>query len=149
MRGRVGWGHRREVAGVGDEGLALAPQRLFDHGMPAGLDGEAERGIDLGADIIVVDRELGKRGCDIEQREGMRGVAQIVARGERLSAEPVEDLQFEVERALAGIGDLGFGLASSAVVKRTWPASVWRWMKIAFSGGDISLSPCCAVTSTK
>ena len=23
---------------------------------------------------------------------------------------------------------------SSEVVKRTWPASVWRWMKVAFSG---------------
>ena len=25
--------------------------------------------------------------------------------------------------------------ASSVVVKRTWPASVWRWMKVALSGG--------------
>src|SRR5437763_1593319 len=38
---------------------------------------------------------------------------------------------------------------SSEVVKRTCPASVWRWMKVAFKGAVISLSPCWAVTSTK
>jgi hypothetical protein len=66
----------------------------------------------------------------------MRGGAQIVARRQRLGAEALEDIELQIECAIAG-------------VKRTWPASVWRWMKVAFSGGDISLSPCCAVTSTK
>ena len=79
--------------------------------MAAGLDGKAERGVDLGPHIIVVDREFSERGRDIEQSKRMRGGAQIVARGERLGAQPLENLQLEIERAVAGIGDLGFDLA--------------------------------------
>ena len=104
-------GPRREVAGIGDERLAVALQRLFDHGMPAALDGKAERAIDLGPHVIVVDRELCQRGRDIEQRKRMRGGAQIVAGGERHGAEPLENFQLEPERAVAGIGDLGLDLA--------------------------------------
>ena len=39
--------------------------------------------------------------------------------------------------------------ASSTVVKRTWLASVWRWMKVAFSGAANSGSAALAVVSTK
>jgi hypothetical protein len=39
--------------------------------------------------------------------------------------------------------------ASSTVVKRTWLARVWRWMKVAFSGGWNSGSALPAVASTK
>ena len=40
----------------------------------------------LGQHVIIVDREFRQRGRDIEQREGMRGGAQIVAGFERVSA---------------------------------------------------------------
>ena len=73
--------------------------------------GKAERAIDLGPHVIVVDREFCQRGRDVEQRERMRGGAQIVAGGQRHRAEPLEDFQFQPERAVAGIGDLGFDLA--------------------------------------
>ena len=79
--------------------------------MPAALDGEAERPIDLGPHVIVVDGELRQRGRDIEQRERMRRGAEIVAGGQRHGAEPLEDFQFQPERAVAGIGDLGLDLA--------------------------------------
>ena len=39
--------------------------------------------------------------------------------------------------------------SGALVVKRSAPAIVCRWMKVAFSGGAINLSPCWAVTSTK
>ena len=79
--------------------------------MAAGLDRKAERGVDLWPHIIVVDREPCECGCDIEQSKRMRGGAQILACGQRLGAQPLEDFQFEIERAVAGIGDLGFDLA--------------------------------------
>src|SRR6185437_2567428 len=101
----------RQIASIGDEGLAFALQRLLDHGMAAGLDGKAERSVYLGPHVVVVDGELGERGRDIEQRKGMRGGAKIVARGQRFGAEALEDLKLEIERALAGISDLGLGLA--------------------------------------
>ena len=79
--------------------------------MASRLDRKAERGVYLGPDIIVVDREPGERGRDIEQGKGVRGRAQIVAGFKRLGAEPLKNLELEIERALAGIGDLGLGLA--------------------------------------
>ena len=79
--------------------------------MPAAFDGKAERAVDFGPHIIVVDRELGQRGRDVEQRKGMRGGAQIVAGASDHRAEPLEDLQLQPQRAVAGIGDLGFDLA--------------------------------------
>ena len=91
--------------------LAVALQRLLDHRMPAAFDGKSERAIDLGPHIIVVDREFRQRGRDVEQREGMRRGAQIVARRRHPIIEPVEDFQFQPERAVAGIGDPGFDLA--------------------------------------
>src|SRR5258708_24900617 len=111
MRGRVGWGYRRQITGVGDKRLAVALQGLLDHRMPAGLDRETERGIYFGPHIIVVDRELGERGRDVKKRKRMRRVAQLVARSQRLAAQPFEDFQLEIERAFAGIGDLSLGLA--------------------------------------
>ena len=41
----------------------------------------------------------------------MRGGAQIVARGGHHRAEPLEDFQFQPQRAVAGVGDPGFDLA--------------------------------------
>ncbi len=70
---------RREIAGIGDEGLAVALQRLLDHRMPAALDRKAERAVDVGPYIIVVNRKFGQRGRDVEHRERMRGGPQIVA----------------------------------------------------------------------
>ena len=35
----------------------------------------------------------------------------------------------------AALAILASSSPSSVVVKRTWPASVWRWMKVALSGG--------------
>src|ERR1700737_2579944 len=79
--------------------------------MPAALDGEAERGIYLGPNVIVVDRELCQRGGDVELREGMRGGAQILAGGSDKRAEPLEDFKFKPQRAVTGVGDLGFDLS--------------------------------------
>ncbi len=41
----------------------------------------------------------------------MRRRAQILARRNAERAKPFEDFQFQPERAIAGIGDLGFDLA--------------------------------------
>src|SRR5258708_5281849 len=79
--------------------------------MTAGLDGKAEGVVDFGPYIILIDREFGERGRNVEQREGMRGSAQIVADRERLRGKPLEDLELEPECAVAGIGNLGFDLA--------------------------------------
>ena len=105
----AGPGERSQALAM--NGCAVALQRLFDHRMPAAFDRKAERGVDLGPHIIVVDRELRQRGRDIEHGEGMRRGAQIVAGGDGHGAEPLEDLQFQLERAVAGVGDLGFDLA--------------------------------------
>ena len=83
----------------------------FDHGMAAAFDRKAERAVDLGPHVIFVDRKLRQRGRDIEQRKRVRGGAQIVAGGKRHGREPFEDFEFQPERAVAGIGDLGLDLA--------------------------------------
>src|ERR1700694_6334372 len=130
----------REVAGIGNEGLAVALERLFDHRMPAALDGEGQRCIDVGPHIIVVDRELGESGCNIEHGKSMRGGAQVLAGGDGKRAEPFEDFQFQPQRAVAGVGDLGFDLAEFSRGEADLAAKVWRWMKVVFSGGASSLS---------
>ena len=105
-------------AGAGDRSQSLAmkgwPSRFSACSTtgwrPASI-GKAERGVDLGPHVVVVDRELGQRGRDVEHRKGVRGGAQVVAGFERLRAQPLEDLQLEIERAFAGIGDLGLDFA--------------------------------------
>ena len=79
--------------------------------MPAAFDREAERGVDLRPHVVVIDRELGERGRDVQQGKRVRGGAQILAGGHHKRAQPLEDFEFEPERAVAGIGDLGFDLA--------------------------------------
>ena len=79
--------------------------------MAAAFDGKSQRAIDLGPDIIVVDGKFRQRGRDVEQCKGVCGGAQIFIGGCHHGAEPLEDFQFQPERAVAGIGDLGFDLA--------------------------------------
>ena len=67
--------------------------------------------VDLGPHIIVIDREFCQRGCDVEQRKGMGGGAQIVAGGGHHRQQPLKDFQFQPERAVAGVGDFRFDLA--------------------------------------
>ena len=81
--------------------MTVTFQCLFDHRMAAALDGEAERGIDFGPHIIVIDGEFCQRGRDVEQREGMRRGAQILAGGGNHGAEPFEDFKLQPERAVA------------------------------------------------
>ena len=83
----------------------------FDHRMAAALDRKAERAVDLGPHIIVVVRELCQSGRDIEQRKGCAAARRSSLAASAIAREPLEDLQFEPERAVAGIGDLGFDLA--------------------------------------
>ena len=102
---------RRQIAGIRDERLAVALQRLFDHGMPAALDGKAER----------ADRPRAARNCRrprvlparLRHRAPQRHARRRADRRwlQRHRAEPLEDFQLEPERAVAGIGDLGFDLA--------------------------------------
>src|SRR6185312_6203115 len=149
LRGRVGWGYGRQITAIGNEGLALALERLLDHGMAAGLDDKAKRGVDLGAHIIVVDGQFGERGGDVEQRKGLRAARRSSLASSALAQSRSKISSSRLSVRAPALAILASVSPSSAVVKRTWPASVWRWMKVAFRGGDISLSPCWAVTSTK
>ena len=104
-------GRGREIAIVGDKGGSVAFQRLFDDRMPAALDGKVERGIDLGPDVIVVDRKPCQCGRNIEPRKAVRGGAQVVTRRKRLRREAFEDFEFKIECTLAGVRNPGLGLA--------------------------------------
>ena len=71
----LGW-PRGEIAGIGNERLAVALECLLDHGMPAAFHRKRQRKIDLRPHVIVVNRELGERSCDIEHvLEGGHGAS--------------------------------------------------------------------------
>ena len=99
-----------QIAGIGDEGLAVALQRLFHHRMPAALDGEAERSIDFRSSVILVDRKLRQRRRDVQLREGVRGGPQVIAGLANQRGKPVENLKLETQRAVTRIGDPGLDL---------------------------------------
>ena len=60
--------------------VAGAPVGIDAIEVPPGFDRKAERVIDFGPHVIVIDGKFGKRSGDVEQGETMRGGAQILAR---------------------------------------------------------------------
>ena len=112
MRPAVRICRRRQVAIIGDEGRAVARQRLFDHRMAAALDDEGEAVIDMRAGIVALGGERGKRAGDVERGQRLGALLDAPrSRAITLADEPLEDLQLQPERAVGGAGDLGFQLA--------------------------------------
>jgi hypothetical protein len=64
---------RREVAGIGDEGLAVAFQRLPRRRVAAALDRERQRAVDFGPDVVVIDRQFRPARSNIELAKRMGG----------------------------------------------------------------------------
>ena len=96
---------------------------------------------------VAFRREFGQRRCDVDRGERSAVGAQGVALGEAGATEPLEGVEFEVQRPIGGRAILASSSTSSLVVKRIAPAMVWRWMKVALSGGFKSASPCaCGVS---
>ncbi len=100
-----------EIAIVGDERAAVVRERRFDHRMTAALDDEVETGIDLRPHIIALDRECGQRGGDIDHGKRFGCRLDLCARGRDGCGEALEDFEFQPERAVGRIGDLGLKLA--------------------------------------
>ncbi len=76
--------------------------------MAPALDEEVERGPDLWPHIVVLDGERRQRGGDVEHAERIgRRLDGVALRGDA-RGEAIEDIEFDRQRAVGGVGDLGF-----------------------------------------
>ena len=71
------------------------------------LNGEAQRGVDLGPRPVALDGEFGERGGDVERGERGADLAQGLAGGDGAGFQRVEDFEFELEGAIGGGRDAG------------------------------------------
>ena len=116
--GHVGAGQqpdRRGIAGqvgvIGDEGRAVAAQRLFDHRVSAAGDAQGAVVGDLRAAPVFGNRQIGKRGGEVEFGQRAGGVRQVGRAGEDFRFQPVIEPFFDIERAAPGVEDAGLHLA--------------------------------------
>ena len=143
MFGPVSSQMRPALASVGGErSQSLATngppslQRLLDHRMAAALDDEGERAVDLRAHVVALDRERRRAPPRRRARRAPRRRA-LIGRRSRRSTAAASRSKISSSRPSARSAALAIFASSSpssVVVKRTWPASVWRWMKVALSG---------------
>ena len=130
---QAGGDRSQSLATNGPPSLA---ERLLDHRMAPAVDGEGEASIDLGPHVVALDRERGERRRDVERRRAPR--AACLDRGARRRSR-VAASRSKISSSIASARSAALAIfasssPSSVVVKRTWPASVWRWMKVALSG---------------
>jgi hypothetical protein len=132
-----------EVAVVGDEGAASRRSACSTTGWRPPSTAKASARRPPGRHIVA-RRQRGERRRDVER--GERLGARLIAVGAAITgAHSRRRLELERQRPVGRRRRSSPpARPSSVVVKRTWPASVWRWMKVALSGGANSLSPCCA-----
>ncbi len=98
----------RQVAIVGDEGLAALGERRLDDGMAPALDRKAQRTVDMRARPVAFDREFGERRGDVDFRKRGAEPAQHVGLARGRLPQPLENLELEAERAIGGRGDARF-----------------------------------------
>ena len=114
------------------------------------LDDELERAIDLRPHKVAARRRARRARRATSSTASASAAALDRGRRCRDAAARSSNAASSMPSARsAALAILASSSPSSVVVKRTWPARVWRWMKVALSGAARSLSPCCAVTSTK
>ncbi len=106
-----GCGRRRQVAVVGDERAAVGDQRLLDYRMAAAGNGESKTAVDIRPRVIAFDRQRRQRRRDVKQRHRVGRFLDRRAGGGDRRGEAIEDVQFQRQRAVGGIGDLGFEFA--------------------------------------
>ena len=126
---------RREVAIVGDERPAVGASACSTTGWrPPSITKSSEPSISR-PHVVALDRERRQRGGDVEHRQRLgRGLDR-----RRLPRSPCAASRSKISSSMpsarsAALAILASSSPSSVVVKRTWPASVWRWMKVALSG---------------
>ena len=117
-------GREREVAIVGDERPAVGEQRLLHHRMPAALDDEVERAVDLGPHVVPLDRELRQRRRHVERRQRFRRFLDRAAAAVTCAASRSKVSSSMPSARSAALAIFASSSPSSVVVKRTWPASV-------------------------
>ncbi len=101
----------REVAGIGDEGLARLAQGRLHHRMAAALDREGEALVELRTGPIELDREFGVACRHVQRRERVGDVGDPIRLLHHPLAQPVEHLRFERQNPVGGARDLRFQLA--------------------------------------
>ena len=79
--------------------------------MAAAFDDEVVAGVDLRTRIVALGGEMGERARNIEAGERLGAFLDRVGLRDHARREPLEDVQFQPERAVGGAGDLGFQLA--------------------------------------
>ena len=102
---------RRQIAIIGDERRAVARQRLLDHRMAAAFDDETMTVVDVRPRVIALGGKMRERAGDIEAAERLGAFLDRGALRDDAGSEPLENLEFEPERAVGGAGDLGFQFA--------------------------------------
>ena len=107
--------------------------------MAAAVDDEVEAVVDLRARIVALGGEVASalatsRRASASAHSLIGAVCAITradSRSKISSSSP--------SARSAALAILASSSPSSVVVKRTWPASVWRWMKVALSGAAMQL----------
>ena len=130
-----------ELAVVADEACAVAaPQILLDHRVAPLLDGEDETSVDLGADIALLDRQLGEAGIVIElgKRRARRGKRLLL--GKHVVAEPREIFELERKRAVRRLDDARLELGKLA---RREAHDIGKGLAVDESLGDAAASTAC------
>src|SRR5580704_18162614 len=87
---------------VGNEALALLPQKFFNDRMPPADDEKFAGGIELRADVAAIRGQLCKRGEDIQLRLGRRGASQTHRLRGNGRTDIHEQLAFDFENAFVG-----------------------------------------------
>jgi hypothetical protein len=117
--------------------------------MAGGLGLEGGGAVDDRSHRAGVVGPFGQSGGDIEPRQRLGGL-DGVGRRRATSRQASKAASSMASTRSAAWAMRASRSASSTVVKRTWLARVWRWMKVAFSGGWMQrLGLALAVASTK
>ena len=101
----------------------------------AALDDEVERAVDLRPHIAALDRERRRARWRHRAAASASAAALISSLAAITAAASRSKISSSRPSARsAALAIFASSSPSSVVVKRTWPASVWRWMKVALSG---------------
>ena len=121
---------RREIAIVGDERPAIGRSACSTTGWRPPSMAKIERAVDLRTHVIALDREHRERRGDVEHGKRLgRALDRRRCRPPPTRRAARRSQARAPSARSAALAIFASSSPSSVVVKRTWPASVWRWMK--------------------
>jgi hypothetical protein len=131
---------------VRHEARAACPQRFFHDRVAAALDVEAVAVDEARPAPAALRRALGKAGGDVEARQRVGGLGNGVGAAERRFGQLSRCAASAASACVLAWPTRSACSCRSGALKRTTPASVWRWVKP--ESAAMSLSAFRAGTST-